>query len=183
MDTSRPDILTSSGIYFDFLNPKIEAVRTDDIAHALSHVCRFSGHTRSFYSVAQHCVMVADLVPNEDKLAGLMHDAPEAYLGDVTRPLKRLLPDYRRIEKTVEAVVLLKYGIEHIPDTVKRADLVMLATEQRDLMPTHDDQWACIAGIEPLQYHINPLTPKEAKALFIERFCQIISGRGWSHGA
>lgn len=166
----RTDILLASGSYFDFENPSASSFWIDDIAEGLSKLCRFNGQCRMFYSVAQHCVLVSRTVERRYAMAGLLHDAAEAFVGDVTRPLKLLLPDYRAVEQAVEAAIFERFGIAEIPPEVKHADLVLLATEQRDLMPHHDDEWACIQNIEPLAKKIEPWGPRRARQEFRTRF-------------
>ncbi|WP_019919085.1 hypothetical protein [Methyloversatilis discipulorum] len=175
---TRPDILTYSGHYFNFLEPNPDTIEIEDIAQGLSKVCRFAGQSRAFYSVAQHSVhvsyLVAELGHPEHALAGLLHDAAEAYIGDVTRPLKQLLPDYRQIEKRIEAAVFARFGLPpELPPVVKQADLIMLATEQRDFMAPHDDPWYCIEGIEP-QGALSAWDHDHARAAFSGRFHQLV---------
>jgi uncharacterized protein len=165
-----------SGRFFDFENPVAPSIA--DIAHGLSHICRFTGHVKQFYSVAEHSVHVSRIVPPELALAGLMHDASEALLGDVSAPLKALLPDYKRLEARVEAVVFERYGIEFNSDIkriIKRADLVLLATEQRDLMPPCDERWESLLGIEPLAQRITPMAPPHARLAFMLRYKELTS--------
>ena len=168
---SNPNILLQSGHYFDLVDLANNKVLIEDIAHGLSYICRFTGHTNTFYSVAQHSVQASYIVPVEDAMAALLHDAAEAFIGDVSRPLKQLLPDYKALEARIEADVFQKLGLPlPLPDSVKRADMVMLATEQRDLMPAHDDSWACLAGIKPLEIALTPWGSEYSKSAFLLRY-------------
>lgn len=167
-----PTILTRSGKYFNFAQPLESEIDIESIAHALSHICRFTGHTNQFYSVAQHSVMVSQIVSPELAMAGLLHDAAEVFIGDVAKPLKRLLPDYARIEDSVEEAVFTRFCLGDLPkhSEIKRADLIMLMTEKRDLMPKSDD-WEY--DVSPLQERIIPLDSKAAKNLFLLRFYEL----------
>jgi hypothetical protein len=174
-----PAILTHSGKIFDFVNPHNNVIDIEDIGHALSQICRFTGHTKEFYSVAQHSVLVSQLLEAEHlEMEGLLHDAAEAYLGDVSSPLKQLLPDYKAIEMRVEAVVLAEFGINPLlPKEVKFADQIALHLEQRVLMPDHSDMWNCTALAEShmaanrfKNLEIIPLSPARARDLFMDRF-------------
>ena len=168
----NPTILTHSGFEFNFLDTDglSHVFQIDDIAHALSNLCRFTGHTRSFYSVAQHSYLVSTLVPPEHALAGLLHDAAEAYLGDVSTPLKRLLPAYKEIERRIEAGIFAQFGLPaDLPACVKQADRTMLATEMRDLMPNHGDLGYDV-GRPCATLVVRPQTPEMAKAFFLARF-------------
>lgn len=180
----KTEILTNSGEYFNFLDPQNSVIDINDIGRALSKICRFTGHTNEFYSVAQHSVLVSYAVPEQLALTGLLHDATEAYLGDVSAPLKQLLPDYKALESKIEAVILQRFKLpETLPTEVKIADLILLATEKRDLMPDYfsiqkNDAWQCIQDIKPLASRIKPLSHQDAYDMFMCRFAQLIYQSG-----
>ena len=170
-------IQTHSGIYFDLRNPSVEQVDVRDIAHALANIARFTGHTRGFYSVAQHSVLVSRLVPDHLAYAALLHDAAEAYCGDVSSPLKTLLPEFKETERRIfEAIVLRLCILDCDAPEIHKADLVALATERRDLMPPSGHVWGILKGIDPAPDPIIALDPSAAELEFITRFNELNPG-------
>lgn len=125
------DIKTFSGEYIDIFSDDIEnRIRIDDIAHALSLMCRFGGHIKSFYSVAEHSIWVAKRLPNEHKLAGLLHDASEAYLVDIPTPIKKRFPFYIDIEDKMMKIISKKFNFQYpFSKEVKFIDLLALKYE------------------------------------------------------
>ena len=168
-----PTILLQSGEYFDFLDPENSAFSIEDIAHGLSMICRFAGQCHRFYSVADHCGVASYNVAPEWAFATLMHDAAGAFIGDVSKPLKDLLPEYRKIENRIETAVLGRFGLTlPMPPQVKEIDLVMLVTEQQQLMKNRDD-WKYTRGKQALDLELECLAPNPAKARFLGRFHEL----------
>jgi len=130
------NIETFSGLYFDYDDPKPEQVSIVDIAHALSNIPRFGGHVTRWYSVAEHALLVHDLLGNATqdlRLAGLHHDSHEAYLGDVPTPLKHHLPaTYRMLTERADKAIAAKLNIpveRFMAPEIKRADALALRIE------------------------------------------------------
>lgn len=145
----------------------------DEIANALSNLCRFNGHCKQFYSVAEHSVRVSQLVPPEYALQALLHDAAKAYVGDIPTPLKRQVPELAELENRILAAILRYYGQ---PTTlhceVTHANLVVLATEKKYLTDINE-QWPVLNGIIPLDGPIHPLSPLNSKILFTSHYNHI----------
>ena len=154
-------IQTYSG-KFSFIDPQPEDVEIKDIVKSLSNICRFGGHCREFYSVAQHSLLVSSFVIF-DKWTALLHDAGEAYYGDITSPFKWFLEDetglgWNKIVEEIDLVVSKALGTRWpLPEKVKEANLLVLATEKRDLLP--DCDWE-IKLPEPAFITIIPLSSK-----------------------
>ncbi len=180
----KAEIVTYTGKLFDVLNPKPELVCIKDIAHSLANQCRYAGHTEEFYSVAQHSVLmaVATELPG-DPMQKLLHDSAEAYFGDIASPLKRrimvelntnCLYPISDIEWNLLRTIQEALGINlDLGPDIKEADMWMLATEVRDLMPPHPVWDKYIEGYEPLK-HIIPWTPTFAESQFLHTYHEIL---------
>ncbi len=169
---------TYTGVQYYRAAPQVADVRIIDIAHALAHLCRYTGHVRKFYSVAEHSVLVSHIVSPEHALCGLLHDAAEAYTNDISKPLKGSLPDYQRIEELNWHVIAEKFGLPaKIPRAVHKADYQMLRTEQVQLMPYCEftDKWQAdsIPGLG-----VTGWLPTEGEAKFLNRFYELTRGLG-----
>lgn len=175
-----PYIELISGKKFYFLNPQEEDFVIEDIAHALSNTCRYTGHCSRFYSVAEHSVLVSRLLQTTGlELDGLLHDSAEAYLPDVASPVKQYLPDYNKLEDSLMLVIAKRFGIEYpLHPAVKHCDRVMLSTEAHYLIPSQGktwDMWGWPESRPKIEAGIRPscVEPKVAKTLFLDRFYEL----------
>lgn len=174
-------IQTREGHIFDPKSGILTQIDINDIAHALSNICRYSGHCRKFYSVAEHSVLVSRIIAKrwpDDKeaiWAGFLHDATEAYVTDLPTPIKVLVPEYIEIENKLTAVLAKEFGVQWNPHTtslVKVADLTALATEAR-LLFEDVSHWDTIREYDSeckLLAEGFPLAPADAKKLFMKEF-------------
>ncbi len=160
---------TFSGRKFFPLDPRADEVSLVDIAHALSLLCRFGGHCRHFYSVAEHSVHVARAAPDHLKRFALLHDATEAYAVDIPRPLKLSLPDYRMAEQLIGIVIAERFGIPLVSSQVKALDRAILVDEARQNMAPPPQQWS--GPTEGLGITLQFWTPAEAEREFLNAAC------------
>ncbi len=176
-----PTIMLHSGAWFDFCAPSSSDFTIEDIAHGLGNICRYAGQCRDFYSVAEHSILVSETAVGHE-FEALLHDAAEAFLGDITRPLKQMLPDYRKIENSVQKAIFDRFGLPRaLNPFIKQADLRVLAAEQRQIMPAGTDAWARESKVEPAPVVVLHLSPADAKKAFLERF-KMLRSQYMSHG-
>lgn len=174
----RHVVQTASGRFVDLYDPRPETIVWEDVALALGAQARFNGHTRRFYSVAEHSVRVSFCVPEEDALWGLIHDAAEAYIGDIVSPVKRLCPELYVVERALLNVICDKLGLPHdMPESMLEADERMLATEAHQLL-TGDISW-CKAEPYPcdLERIWVPMSPADAYGAWKLRLQELTGGR------
>lgn len=168
---------------FYFLNPKPEDIHIFDIAHALSLVCRFGGHCSVFYSVAEHSIIVADILEQEGAskltvLAGLLHDAEEAYLPDIPHPIKQVIPAFKKLYAPIQDAIVRRFGLvskdirhdgydyDHIDDIDHR----LVITEAKAL-GVWNENWEAEGA--PLKYQLHLWKSDDAEDLFLRNFLEL----------
>lgn len=168
-----------SGATMNYATPEESQVTIEDIASALSNICRFAGHLPAFYSVAQHAVNVSRLVPKKLALTGLLHDTAEAFTNDLPSPLKIQLNELKELEVKLETAMADRFGFVYpLPDAVKLADLQMLAIEKTHVKRSKV-HWEWTEGVE--FEHLMPLVditfkdPTSAYLFFMDRYEEIIN--------
>lgn len=178
-------INTVSGKKVDLINPSPESICIDDIANGLSNLCRFTGQIREFYSVAEHSINVAILLkrkgmPKSAQLVGLLHDSTEAYIGDVTSPLKAMLPEYKKVEAKVEHAIMRRFGIldfhHEFRSLVKHCDLTMLHAEGQHFYGRGvENMWSTRLPEIPFETPmVRCLPPEEARQEFLTWYDDLI---------
>lgn len=176
-------LATQSGNYFDFQTPENCHVRIQDIALGLSNTCRFGGQIRTFYSVAEHSVKMSQIIAPQYAYIALMHDAAEAFTGDIPSPLKHLLPDFQKIEarceKRIQSIFKCGYPTPAAADAVKRADMAMLAAEKKQVL-VNADKWPEVAGILPAEVTCEFWTPNTARLNFLDRFVELCTAMAYA---
>lgn len=169
---------TFTGRKFYPLDPQAKDIAPEDIAHALGYLCRFGGHSRYFYSVAEHCVLMSYAVSPENALWALLHDATEAYVGDMIRPLKNHQPAFREAEDEVMSVICDRFGLDYdCPDEVHDADNRILRTERESVMAVNDLIWHT-DSLKPLPVSIAGWYPKLAEANYLYRLNELTTEAG-----
>jgi hypothetical protein len=178
---------THTGTKFWPLEPFVTEIYIADIAHSLARQCRFNGHCKPFYSVAEHSIEVSCQVPLEFALWGLLHDAAETYLSDIVRPLKSRcvysVPDcgiitaktYRECEEELLEAVALRFGlVRPMPDEIGFADDRMLATERQQLFDERQPHWDGLNGVEPYPIVLRCMECGLVEKMFLLRFEELI---------
>lgn len=163
-----------SGAKMNYNKPEESDVTLDDLASALSNICRFSGHLPKFYSVAQHLVNTSRIVPVEFAFDALMHDTAEAFTNDLPTPLKWAFPVFKQLEEKIEAAMADRFGFNYPYDpAVKTADTIMLLLEKK-YVKLDEREWPVYDGIEFEhmfdRVDLKPWQPIRAKREFLERF-------------
>lgn len=169
---------TYLGGSFEPFNPKPVSIEIEDIAHSLSMQCRWNGHIDEFYSVAQHCLLTSYLVDDKYMLEALMHDATEAYIGDVPSPVKAGLPEYIHTEDKIWKAIARKFKMrEVLPKEIKDADVYMMKLEKKVLVRDYEDGFHDDVENLKIRLDIKPMGPKMAKQQFMERFHELTKKR------
>lgn len=167
---------TYTGVPFYPLEPDPATIEIESIAHALSMTCRYAGHCRRFYSVAEHSVLLSHTVDAEHARWALLHDATEAYVGDMVRPLKHQMPEFMAIEDNLEVVIAGKFNLGWpMPDQVKEHDTRIVVDERDQNMAPAHLPWSLLDGFRPLGVTLNFWSPDRAEEEFMSRYQQLFT--------
>lgn len=173
---SKAFMQTTSGIKFDYLEPTTDMIKIEDIAQSLSYLCRYKGHCRQFYSVAHHSILVCDNVPDHLKAAAMLHDAAEAYLGDMPRHLKRYTKTgihFSAMELNLMGVIAEKFDVDFEDfnhPILKNIDTCILLDERKHLFYHQDIDWE-LGGAKPLNIMIGFFGAGKSRQLFLQ-YCE-----------
>lgn len=168
---------TFTGRAFYPLAVKLEDISEFDIAHSLAFQCRYNGHVKRFYSVAEHAYHMSYIVPQEDALWALLHDAPETYIGDMVRPLKKTMHEFRAIDERIMDVICEKFGLPlGMPDTVKEADNRIIENERLALLVDPPLPWTVHGDPYP-HLEIEAWNPELAEFKFYTRLQELLHDR------
>ncbi|WP_197436542.1 phosphohydrolase [Agrobacterium vitis] len=163
---------TYSGRKFWPCDPRPDEIHIEDIAHALSMACRYGGHCNQFYSVAEHSILISHQVRSEDALWGLLHDAAEAYISDIIRPIKPYLNNYKTFETNLMTAICIRFGLPLVtPESVRWADEAILGDELNQVMGKPPEPWGL--RYRPIGVTIRGLPPRRAEKEFLERFYEL----------
>ena len=163
-------LTTYLGKQYSLTTPVADDIDPRDIAHSLAHLCRFNGHTKTFYSVAQHSCLVADLVPPEHRLSALLHNAAEAYIGHMIEPLKQCVMFYRDLERLHWARICKRFDIDpQLPESVRNADRIVTATERRDLVKNAGPACNSTTHSAPMAQTIQPWRIQKARDIYFQQ--------------
>jgi hypothetical protein len=166
---------TFTGKKFTFQKPTPEIICIRDIAHALALLTRYNGHTIKFYSVAEHCVLLTRYMrkkgyPTRMLMTCLLHDAAEAYIGDMPRPVKVRLPSFKRVENVIAKVISEKYHLYWPePKALKSVDRRALTDERAQAMPPSNNHWMA-DDLEPIGIELKFWSPAQAEAKFMGQY-------------
>lgn len=178
--TTRGDWMqTFTGRALYPLDPHVDDIDPADIAHHLSLLCRYNGAVWSYYSVAEHCVLISHAVSPANALWALLHDATEAYMGDMIRPLKGSMPAYRIAEDYLMSVICVRFGLDPVmPAEVKDADLRILRDERDALMAAPPQPWGSIDGLPALGVTVRGWDPTTAERRYLRRMKELTDTPG-----
>jgi uncharacterized protein len=169
-------VQTYTGKPFFPLDPSPYLIDIEDIAHSLSMLCRYNGHVRRFYSVAEHCVVLSHTVDPEHARWALLHDAAEAYIGDMVWPLKEEIPEFKQVEAGIMGAICARFDLDPVqPEQVTEHDRRIVIDERDSLMALGYRPWPALEGFAPLRVTLEGWDPARASSEYLSRFQRLFT--------